>query len=378
MHNRLDTSALQGKLFFPFFVLLLTVSCSSKETADEVKIVEHSVTETDVMAASEENSFLGRPTRIIATGMGLYFSDHGFQQITRLNRDGEQEFSFGSQGEGPGEFNAPSRFWVFEDRYLVYDYNSFKFITYDRKGEVVEEIIIEKNPVNPDGFPPNIPLTVHAISTDELLIPSRGRNGSLFAKANIKTGDLQFIGEAVGNHADYDDVERAYSIGEIPPVFINMVSLGHSSTGIYSFQQTTGLLEKYSFSGELLWNKHIEIPAQTDLFDQISMRNQNIDSQKEPYNLFHYAWYMSVNEEGVAILLNMPEEEPITVAWLPESGEQLHLISYVDLGREVLSLFGSFSISPDNTRIYFLNTQEGIIYEADWPFGNDEMNSGEG
>lgn len=360
-------------------MLLLMISCSSKETAEDLKIVEHSVTETNVLAAAEENSFVGRPTRIIATGTRLYFSDHGFQQITRLNRDGEQEFSFGSQGEGPGEFNAPSRFWVFEDRYLVYDYNSFKFIAYDSKGELVEEIIVEKNPVNPDGFPPNISLTVHAISTDELLIPSRGRNGSLFAKANIKTGDLQFIGEAVGKHADYDDdVERAFASGEIPPVFINMISVGNSSTGIYSFQQNTGILEKYSYSGELLWNRHINIPAQTDLFDQISTRNQNIDTQKESYDLFQYAWDMSVNEEGVAILLNMPEEEPITIAWLSENGEQLHLISYADLDREVLSYFGSFSISPDNTRIYFLNNQEGIIYEAEWPVGNDEMNSGEG
>lgn len=370
---------LQGKFLRTCFVLLLMVSCSSKETADEVNIVEHSVTEMNVLAAAVEYSFVGRPTRIIATGRGLYFSDHGFQQITRLNGDGEQEFSFGSQGQGPGEFNAPSRFWVFEDRYLVYDYNSFKFIEYDHKGEVVEENIVEKNPVNPDGFPPNIPLTVHATSADELLIPSRGRSGSLFAKTNFKTGDLQFIGEALGKHADYDDdVDRAFASGEIPPVFINMVSLGHSSTGIYSFQQTTGMLEKYSHAGELLWNRQLNIPAQTDLFDQISMRNKNIDTQEESYQLFHYAWDMSVNEEGVAILLNMPEEEPITVAWLPEDGEQIQLISYADLGREVLSHFGSFSISPDNTRIYFLNSQEGIIYEADWPVGNDEMNSGEG
>lgn len=346
--------------------------CAPENEGKEAGYREHSVEDVRMLINAEESPIVGRPTRIIATGRGLYFSDHGFQQITRLNGDGEQEFSFGSQGQGPGEFNAPSRFWVFEDRYLVYDYNSFKFIEYDHQGEVVEEKIVEKNPVNPDGFPPSIPLTVHATSADELLIPSRGRSGSLFAKANIKTGDQQFIGEAVGNHADYDDdIDRAFASGEIPPVFINMVSLGHSSTGIYSFQQTAGILEKYSHVGELLWNRQLNIPEQANLFDQISTRNQNIDTQEESYQLFHYAWDMSVNEEGVAILLNMPEEEPITVAWLPEDGEQIQLISYADLGREVLRFFGSFSISPDNTQIYFLNSQEGIIYEADWPVGNE-------
>lgn len=61
---------------------------------------------------------------------------------------------FGSHGRGLGEFESLAGFWVFDDKYLVYDYNGFKFITYDTQGNLVSERLIDANPVNPDGFPP--------------------------------------------------------------------------------------------------------------------------------------------------------------------------------------------------------------------------------
>lgn len=82
-----------------------------------------------------------------------------------------------------------------------------------------------------------------------------------------------------------EEVQQAFSNGEIPDIFLNSVVLGSSSSGIYSFQQTTGILEKYSYSGDLFWEKSLKIPAQGDLFDRIAQKNQN----NELPLLFNYA-----------------------------------------------------------------------------------------
>lgn len=359
--------------FIKLYPLLFFISfaCSPKDSRDTTVHQEHTVAETAVFVSAETDDFVGRPTRIVTAGGRLYFSDHGFQRITGMNHDSEMEIFFGKQGRGPGEFGNPSSFWAFDDSYLVYDYNNFKFITYDEGGNFVDEKIIKSNPVNPDEFPPNIPLTVHAISSYELLIASRGRDGSLFAIVNTENGDLQFAGEAVlADAVSYssEEIDKAYLRGEIPDVMANLLLLASSTSAMYSFQQTTGILEKYTLSGELIWDKHLNISSQKELFSQISDHNRNADPKNHAYQLFHYARALDANDQGAAVLLNMPEGKPVTAAWVPVDGSGVNLITFPGLSADEFGLFGSFAISEDNTRAYFLNIQDGIIYEAEWPW----------
>lgn len=353
-------------------ILLLSVmiACSAHEKQEASDFEEYVRSETNVFLSTETSDFVGTPTRIKAFSGGLYYSDSGFQKITKVDRDGNQLLSFGSQGQGPGEFESLTGFWVFDDDYLVYDYNGFKFITYDHQGNLVSERAVSKNPVNPDGFPPGIPITVQAISPHELLIPSRGRDESLFAIADIKADTLQLVGKAIGKHVEsFDDenVERAFSAGEIPDIFMNMVLLGSSPSGIYSFQQTTGILEKYSYSGDLVWEKNLKIPEQEGLFHQIARVNQNAAKNNEPTRLFNYAIAMSAHEEGVAMLLNMPEEHPVTAAWVSNDGGHLSVVVFHGLKQEEIGTMSSFSVSPNDKRAYFLNILDGIIHETEWP-----------
>lgn len=352
----------------PYVILLIAiVSCNGQHGQEAPTFDTHAVKETAVFLSPETSPFLGNPTRIKAYEGGLYFGDHGFQRIVKVNRTGDSLLTVGRQGQGPGEFESLTGFWVFDDAYLVYDYNGFKFITYDTLGNHTEERIVKKNPVNPDGFPPNIPITVQALSTHELLIPSRGRNGSLFGIADIETGEVQFAGKAVGEHVesfDQEKVEQAFSKGEIPDIFVNLVLLGSSSSGIYSFQQTTGTLEKFSHAGDLLWQKNIKIPAQDDLFDQISRNNQQEDQNSQ---LFTYAEAMDAREDGVAILLNMPEGSPVAVCWVSEDGTDMNVITYPEVDKEEGYGLGAFTVSPTDKRAYFLDTQNAIIFEAEWP-----------
>ena len=119
-------------------VILLTVmviaACSKQENQGESVFEEYKVHESAVFLSPDIADFVGMPSHIKAETGALYFTDNSFDRVTKVDLDGQKLFSFGSEGRGPGEFQSIAGFWKFEDRYLIYDYNGFKFITYDLNG----------------------------------------------------------------------------------------------------------------------------------------------------------------------------------------------------------------------------------------------------
>ncbi len=186
----------------------IPIGCASEESDDERYYQEHSVEDVSVFLSVEENPFLGMPTDIKASSGGLYLVDSGRNMIHNVDLDGNLLLSFGNRGQGPGEYQSIAGFWPMGDRYLVYDYNSFKFITFDRQGDMIDEVILRENPVNPESQR-SIPITVEALTPDKLLIPTGGSKRSLFAIAELGGDDVIYAGNALGEFVarfDFDDV----------------------------------------------------------------------------------------------------------------------------------------------------------------------------
>jgi len=359
-----------NKYWLPL-LLVFSYACSTPENKQNENFYDLGEIHVEVFLDAETDAFIGSPGQIISGNDVVYFSDNAFKQIIGVNMDGENVFSFGKQGRGPGEFISPSRFWVFDEGFMVYDYNSFKFINYNLEAEATGDRIIERNPANPDGFPPNIPMTVEAVSSEKLVIPTNGRNGSLFAIANTQSDDLIFAGKAIGEHVESynpEEVQMEFNKGAIPPIFQNLVLLSTRSSAIYSFQQTTGLLEKFNYSGDFIWGILVQPDVQKRLFEEIAKANENLDAETCCHQLFNYAWSLDANEEGVAILLNVPEGESVTVAWIPEDGSKIKLATFPLLNQGKHNMPGSFTISPDNKWVYFLNSIDGVVTRAEWLF----------
>jgi len=329
--------------------------------------------QTTVFIDTKSSEFLGKPVSIKADSGSLYFYDDAFKQITKVDENGKKLFSFGREGRGPGEFQGASGFWVFDDRYMIYDYNSFRFNIYDKDGEPYEDIAVNKNPVHPHGFPPAFSITTEALSPRQVLVPSRGRKGSLFALVDIKSDSVRFFGKAIGDYvASYNsrEVEESYASGEIPAVFINLVALGAAQSGIYSYQQVTGILEKFDHSGGLIWAREVKAAAQDGMFKRFAAENrERVKSPGEATHMYVYANGIDVNDEGVAVLLNMPEGHPVTVVWVPADGSGSGMITYSGIEYDQLRPFSqAFAVSSFDSRIYFLNYDKGEIRKAMWPF----------
>ncbi|MFO7845363.1 MAG: 6-bladed beta-propeller [Balneolaceae bacterium] len=354
-----------GIIFCLGFLLL---GCKADGDTEKTAVTEHIVNNVKVFLSAEDTPILGRPTAIKAVSDGLYFVDEGHSQITKVDEEGNHLLSFGNRGRGPGELQSIAGFWPFKNEYLVYDYNSFKFLTFDDRGELIDEEILTENPVNPDSeF--SIPITLDALSPDKLLIPTGGRNGSLFAIADRVGSNVTYSGTAVGEFIrEYNNQEvmQAYSRGEIPDILLNLVMLSSSSKAIYSLQQTTGILEKYTHAGEQVWEKELNIPAHRNLFDRIAEHNRNAEQNDHRRN-FMVARAMDALDDGVALLLNMPEAQPLTIAWISEDGNTIDLIEVEGLTLDVRGFAEGFTVSPDRKHAYFLERSLGTIYRFEWP-----------
>lgn len=364
MKNLINTNSNSVVKIFCFGCLLL--ACTAERDVGKPDFGEYAVKDFQVFLSVEDTPFLGRPTSVKAVSDGLLIVDNGYFQITKVDKDGNRLLSFGKRGRGPGEFQSISGFWPLENEYLVYDYNSFKFSTFDHSGKLIDEEVLDENPVNPNSTY-SIPITLDAISADKLLTPTGGRKGSLFAIADRDSGNITYTGIANAEFSENNDQDNMQTLakGEIPDTHRNMVMLGNSSSAIYSFQQTTGVLEKFTHTGKKIWNKEINIPAQRNLFEQIAQHNRNGE-----FRLFIYARAMDVHKDGVALLLNLPENQPLTIAWVPEDGSKMDLVKVEGITLDGDGFMEGFTISPNGQQAYYLKRSIGTIYQFEWPLSN--------
>lgn len=347
-----------------FFLGCLLLGCHSEKNLNDSDFKRHSVKSFNIFLSVEnDTSFLGRPTSIKAVSENLLIIDKGYVHIAKVDREGNLLMKFGKQGRGPGEFQSISGFWALENQYLVYDYNSFKFSIFDLHGKLIEEEFLNKNPIDSNSKY-SIPITLDAISLNKLLIPTGGREGSLFAIVDRISGEVTYTGNAVAEFVENNDQEvmHSFSKGEIPDTHQNIVMLGSSSSVIYSYQQTTRILEKYSLEGEKVWNKKIDIDAQRTLFNHIAEYNKN-----GGFRLFVYARAMEVRNDGVALLLNLPKDEPLTIAWVPKDGSRIDLVEVKGIKLDGDGFMEGFTISPDGQFAYYLKRSNGTIFQFDWP-----------
>lgn len=91
-----------------------------------------------------DDTLLIRPLRMQGHEDGLYVLDLQAQRILSLDREGRLEWSFGSPGEGPGEFRRARdlRMGAGGDRIYVHDPDNGRITVLDRSGELDRMISI--------------------------------------------------------------------------------------------------------------------------------------------------------------------------------------------------------------------------------------------
>lgn len=346
-------------IYFLFFI----VGCSANDSPSERDFESKEVKEVSLLLSADSSEAIVSPSWIKSDSGAFFFSDRN--QVSRFDIDGQHLLSFGQEGRGPGEFQSPGDVWKFGDRYLIYDNNSKKFISYDADGNHIEDVTVDF--IDFSGMP-----NVEALSPQQFVVSSGGKNGSLLALVDMASESTEYIGESVDKNVDSqrfqspDERRQAISSGHIPAMYKNRVLLSSNKTGIYSFQQTTAILEKYDNSGKLIWQKDIKVPAIDGLFEKLFEENRARMKNEEMLLPFEYADGIAANEKGVAVKLNLFEGEPVTIVWVPNDGGDLTIVTFPEL-KKISPVPLRFAIADDGSHILFTDILEGKIYKADWP-----------
>jgi hypothetical protein len=360
----IHSNSYQAKILSICFLIII-VGCSSSDSSSDIDFEKKEVKEISLLMSADSSDTFVSPAWIKAESDAFFFYDVGRNQVSRFDIDGQHLLSFGQEGKGPGEFQSPGDLWKFDDRYLIYDNNSRKFVSYDADGNHIEDMPLDF--IDFSGIP-----EIEAIRPQQFVMSSGGKNGSLLALVDMASASTQYIGEAVDKNVDSqgiqspDDRHQAISSGNIPAMDENNVLLSSNESGIFSFQQTTANLEKYSHSGSLLWQKNLKVPEIEGLFDYLFEENKSrLDSGKSLLQ-FAYGYGISANDDGVGVLLNVREGQPVAIAWVLNNGKGVTVVTYEDL-EHPSPIPLRFAISLDGSHILFGNTLEGKIYNANWP-----------
>lgn len=140
------------------------------------------------------------------------------------------------------------------------------------------------------------------------------------------------------------------------------VCLGTNESGIFSFQSAYAVLQKFTETGELLWEKDfINLPSLEGIFEKF-VNDATDEDRYMP--LLNYCSGIHSLQNGTAILLNTVEEKPVTILWVSNDGSDVQVIEYPDVEHSFLL---RFRIAPEQEAILFADSMEGKVFKADWP-----------
>ncbi|MFU8811457.1 MAG: hypothetical protein ACNA78_00745 [Balneolaceae bacterium] len=339
--------------------LLFFLSCSHSPDANQPEIEAVEIDDVSVLLSAAEDDWMARPFSLFETDESLYLYDNGLNQIVRLGPGGEPMQEFGREGEGPGEFRFIAGHWAFQDTLVLYDRPGGKVIHLHTDGTHIADYSIDAG---------SLTLSLAALSPHKLILPAS--SDSLLTFTDLRDVESTFsFGRAFADTDGSIDIQQAQSdaaAGRVPAFLQNQVLLSANRSGIFLFQQATAQLQKYSHSGQLIWEKSLRLPATEGVFEQFVENNKTLADMGRPNLLMlHFAHEIQATEAGIAVLMNTTEAHPVTIAHVSNDGKLFKTVTFPTLQNETKP--NRFWVSLPQKAVYMLHVAGGDIYRAPFP-----------
>ncbi len=338
------------------FIIFIVFGCTSPDADNSVDFKTIVVEESEAIITPESHTELAFPAFIRTAPDYFLILEGRLNKIFKFSYEGKQLSSFGRKGRGPGEIQSLINYWIMEDHYLLYDFNGAKMIQYDFDGSFINEY-----PVKFGGRPSS----VEVLSTDIFIHPANGEEGSLLKVSDLKNEETRYIGEAIAVEVEEPDEDLRSMIrsGRLPNYMLNSISLGANESGIFVFQQVNAVLQKYHFNGELVWERNLKIPPVDGVYEEFLRK---VNEQERVLPQLYYGHGLHAIEEGVYLMLNTPDDKPITMIWIPNDGNDIQVIEFPDIERDP-NFPLRFRVAPDSGFIFFVKSLDGEVLSSAWP-----------
>jgi len=341
-----------------FLLCIILSGCSGSHSEYNLGFKRYSIIEADLIIDAKSDKEIAFPSFVRTSTDFFLIYDGQMGKIHKFNYEGEKMMSFGNKGRGPGEFQSITNYWITDDGYLFYDYNAAKFVHYDYKGLFVCEKQIEKEYLTPG---------IARLSDNKFVLPANGENGALLKVVDYRTGDVVYLGKGHDDAGVPNSSTIRYLIkqtNKIPEFMYNKITVDAIGSYIYSVQNVTGNLQKYSVDDGLIWEINIKIPSQEVLIDKYK---DELFGQNRYLPDLRYIDGIHATDQGVAILLNIPENEPVTIVWTTSDGKQNYIVEYPTI-ETPKNFLPRFRIASEVGSVIFVNSLDGEVLKAEWPF----------
>lgn len=336
----------------PLTLLLFVSGCANQDVKPN-KIKEIQI-DTLYTFTDFDTHNIAQPTDVeILDGGQILVSDYGTNKITSLNKNGNINFVFGREGRGPGEFLNINDVFELNSQIMVFDNHLYKISIFDTLSNFLNSHTLPKDFFNKDL----------ALINDSLYVVGLdGLEDSLFQIQSLTSDyELQF-GETRLKRQGRIDMQKnknQLKTGEIPDLYKNKVKLQSDGKYIYAFFEGYSEMNKYDLSGNLVWNKKVELPFNDEIF------NRAVESAKTHTNprsmpgityILEYKPY----EQGIYILTSSSLKRIQQFVKLDHNGEMITIYTLPDS-----TTVYDFDIDFDNEVAYFTSWNYGIVGKAD-------------
>ena len=338
----------------PIALLLLFMGCNKTEndSNESAALNKVSTPPAEIIVSAETDENIANPTQISAFENGFVLYDHALKQVLVFSENGEFHNSFGSGGKGPGEFQTVSTLSYNSDQIIVSDSELLRLTAFDIDGNMLS---------NQELAPSLFAMDNAILSSSQFITPTNGREGGLAKFVDTGKQIEVVFGEPVTKTpevADFNQWRKDFSSGKVPDFFRNQVAISGNESFFYLFLQTEGVLAQYNHDGALNWQKSFDLPEFKDEFERFIERNRT--NTAGTVYMLQYVSEMEQHDDGVYMLLRIPNRYPPTLLFSDHTGNKIKKIQFNGMDERP----SRFSISPDKKWLWFLNVSAGIVYRA--------------
>jgi len=317
--------------------------CEKKTGNSAPPVVQEIEVDTLMVFASYDDHGITRPSKITVFNSGdVAVSDIQQNNVSVISQSGNLKFKMGREGRGPGEFTNIHYIYDTDQTITVVDRQQYMASRFDHSGEFLN----------------SYPLDTRGISSETTIVEDSiyvagGEDGKLLKVVDLKQDSTLLFGEQKTMQPESIDLQQSLSQlkgGEIPDFFKNQFTVRSDGEHIYAYLNSYSDLRKYTRSGKLVWEKHVDLPYNQVLYDQLMEISKTV-SNGVP--VLMYILDFNVIDDSIFFLSYLPSrEDPQVLVRTNSEGE-------IDAIYTLPTTYGyasGFDIDPQTGIMYFANT----------------------
>ena len=173
---------------------------------------------------SKEGFYSSTKANMSPNGNNYFVLDRGNKVIVVFDKNGEELYSFGKEGNGPGEFNKPRNIYVTNDQILITEL--MKGHLFDIKGNFIKQVSLILGGKVP---------FIQVLNNEFYFVQFDNKNPKYFLSKLKQSGEIEYL---IKNSSYKKPKSKSYSVSWQRKTFITETDIYKANEGVYKIFQS--------------------------------------------------------------------------------------------------------------------------------------------